>query len=168
VNPRSRAAFGQGMPSRGHHDRCAPDSRRLAATPESAESGQKRADYGGARKIVMNSLGGIPIGRPAKPKEVSDLVAFLVSPRAASITLHGIRYRRWHPFRQLSGPQAQHCWYSRPSRPILIRRCHQHTLAGKADKEAVCCRIKKRARRSTPRHRRRFVRAPQARRKSAF
>jgi NAD(P)-dependent dehydrogenase (short-subunit alcohol dehydrogenase family) len=34
----------------------------------------------------MNSLGGIPIGRPAKPKEVSDLVAFLVSPRAASIT----------------------------------------------------------------------------------
>jgi NAD(P)-dependent dehydrogenase (short-subunit alcohol dehydrogenase family) len=74
------------MPSRGHHDRCAPDSRRLAATPESAESGQKRADYGGARKIVMNSLGGIPIGRPAKPKEVSDLVAFLVSPRAASIT----------------------------------------------------------------------------------
>src|SRR5258706_16466369 len=83
---RSGAAFGQGMPSRGHHDRCAPDSRRLAATPESAESGQKRADYGGARKIVMNSLGGIPIGRPAKPKEVSDLVAFLVSPRAASIT----------------------------------------------------------------------------------
>ena len=64
------------MPPRGHHDRCAPDSRRLAATPKSAESGQKRADYGGARKIVMNSLGGIPIGRPAKPKEVSDLVAF--------------------------------------------------------------------------------------------
>ena len=73
---RSRAAFGQGLPPRGHHDRCAPDSRRLAATPKSAESGQKRADYGGARKIVMNSLGGIPIGRPAKPKEVSDLVAF--------------------------------------------------------------------------------------------
>ena len=43
-------------------------------------------DYDGARKIVMDSLGGIPIGRPSKPKEVADLVAFLASPRAASIT----------------------------------------------------------------------------------
>ena len=43
-------------------------------------------DYEGARKIVMNSLGGIPIGRPAKPREVADLVAFLASARAASIT----------------------------------------------------------------------------------
>jgi NAD(P)-dependent dehydrogenase (short-subunit alcohol dehydrogenase family) len=43
-------------------------------------------DYEGARKTLMESLGGIPIGRPARPREVADLVAFLAAPRAASIT----------------------------------------------------------------------------------
>jgi len=50
----------------------------------------KGTDYEGARKALMQSLGGIPIGRPAQPREVADLVAFLASPRAATIT--GVEY----------------------------------------------------------------------------
>ena len=46
----------------------------------------KGTDYESARKALMDSLGGIPIGRPAQPGEVAELVAFLASPRAASIT----------------------------------------------------------------------------------
>ena len=36
---------------------------------------KKRTDYDGARKILMDSLGGIPIGRPAKPREIADMGA---------------------------------------------------------------------------------------------
>ena len=46
----------------------------------------RETDYEGARKMLMSSLGGIPIGRPARPREVAELVAFLASPLAASIT----------------------------------------------------------------------------------
>ncbi|MEN5418285.1 SDR family oxidoreductase [Stenotrophomonas sp. TWI169] len=53
-----------------------------------AEAG---TDYEGGRKIVMDWLGGIPVGRPAKPQEVADLIAFLASPRSASIA--GTEYR---------------------------------------------------------------------------
>jgi NAD(P)-dependent dehydrogenase (short-subunit alcohol dehydrogenase family) len=43
-------------------------------------------DRNGARQELIKSLGGIPLGRPASPEEVAELVAFLVSDRAASIT----------------------------------------------------------------------------------
>jgi len=47
-------------------------------------------DEDAARQRLMDSLGGIPIGRPGRPEEVAELVAFLASDRAASI--HGSEY----------------------------------------------------------------------------
>lgn len=48
------------------------------------------SDYATAEQKLMDALGGIPIGRPAKPEEVADLIAFIASPRSASI--HGVEY----------------------------------------------------------------------------
>jgi NAD(P)-dependent dehydrogenase (short-subunit alcohol dehydrogenase family) len=48
-----------------------------------AEAG---TDYEGGKQIIMKSLGGIPLGRPAKPREVAELIAFVCSPRAGAIT----------------------------------------------------------------------------------
>lgn len=47
---------------------------------------QAGTDYEGGKQIIMKSLGGIPLGRPSQPAEVANLIAFLASPRAASIT----------------------------------------------------------------------------------
>ena len=49
------------------------------------------ADYASARANLMQSIGGIPISRPNQPREVAELIAFLASPRAATIT--GVEYR---------------------------------------------------------------------------
>lgn len=47
---------------------------------------QAGTDYQGGKTIIMDSLGGIPLGRPAKPSEVADLIAFIASPRADAVT----------------------------------------------------------------------------------
>lgn len=51
---------------------------------------ERRVDESTARQGLMDSLGGVPIGRPNRPEEVAELIAFLVSDRAA--TIHGAEY----------------------------------------------------------------------------
>jgi NAD(P)-dependent dehydrogenase (short-subunit alcohol dehydrogenase family) len=63
------------------------DSTVAAHLPVPAATG---TDYEVARQSLMRSLGGIPIGRSARPDEVANLVVFLVPDYAASI--HGTEY----------------------------------------------------------------------------
>ncbi|MEU1597949.1 SDR family oxidoreductase [Streptomyces sp. NPDC005708] len=43
-------------------------------------------DEATARQQIMDSIGGIPLGRPSRPEEVAELVVFLSSDRASGIT----------------------------------------------------------------------------------
>lgn len=55
--------------------------RMIKRLAESAGS-----SYDEALKGLMDALGGIPMGRPAKPEEVAEFVGFLISPRAAYLS----------------------------------------------------------------------------------
>jgi len=61
---------------------------------EASEAFAERAgggDIESGKKIIMDALGGIPVGRAATPQEVADLIVFLASPRSASSA--GFEYR---------------------------------------------------------------------------
>src|SRR2546427_3303700 len=45
-----------------------------------------KSGYGTAGQKLMDMLGGIPLGRPNRPEEVAELVAFVASDRASAIT----------------------------------------------------------------------------------
>lgn len=47
-------------------------------------------DLEGGKRLIMDSLGGIPIGRPSRPDEIASLIAFLASDRAGTIS--GVEY----------------------------------------------------------------------------
>lgn len=60
-------------------------------TESSVDLAQRLADEHGVdveegKRMIMRSLGGVPIGRPSKPAEIANLVAFLASDLAGTIT----------------------------------------------------------------------------------
>ena len=68
--------------------RVAPGWIETEAAVALAERLAKQAgtDYEGGKQIIMKALGGIPLGRPARPIEVANIIVFLASSHAASIT----------------------------------------------------------------------------------
>lgn len=60
-------------------------------TESSVDLAQRLANEHGVgveegKQMIMNALGGIPIGRPSKPAEIANLIAFLASDLAGTIT----------------------------------------------------------------------------------
>jgi NAD(P)-dependent dehydrogenase (short-subunit alcohol dehydrogenase family) len=83
--------------SKGLANEVAPAGVRVnSVTPGFTESDWGRAfvtgladannvSYDAARQLLIDRVGGIPLGRPTRPEEVANLVAFLVSDRASAI-----------------------------------------------------------------------------------
>jgi NAD(P)-dependent dehydrogenase (short-subunit alcohol dehydrogenase family) len=60
-------------------------------TESSVDLAKRLADEHGVsveegKQMIMKALGGVPIGRPSKPEEIANLIAFLASDLAGTIT----------------------------------------------------------------------------------
>ena len=66
--------------------RVSPGWIETEAAVELARRMGEGGDIEAGKRLIMNALGGIPLGRPSTPDEVANLVAFLASDRANSIT----------------------------------------------------------------------------------
>ena len=80
------------------------------------------ASEAAARQQIVDMLGGIPVGRPGRPEEVAELVAFLASERAAFVSganyvLDGGRPNRLIASLPARGPPraARGLYYQSPS-----------------------------------------------------
>ncbi|KQO53951.1 short-chain dehydrogenase [Methylobacterium sp. Leaf91] len=84
----SKALSREVTPKGGRVVRISPGWVETEASIQLAErlAAEAGTDYEGGKQIIMNSIGGIPLGRPAKPQEVASLILFLVSPHAFSIS----------------------------------------------------------------------------------
>ncbi|QFT59529.1 3-oxoacyl-[acyl-carrier-protein] reductase FabG [Sulfitobacter sp. THAF37] len=49
-------------------------------------AGEHGVDIEAGKQMIMDALGGVPIGRPSKPEEIASLIAFIASDRAGTIT----------------------------------------------------------------------------------
>lgn len=85
---RTARACRKGIPEGGSGGSCCArlDRNRGFGSDGRATGETGGTDYEGGKQIIMNALGGIPLGRPSKPIEVANLIAFLASSHAATIT----------------------------------------------------------------------------------
>jgi NAD(P)-dependent dehydrogenase (short-subunit alcohol dehydrogenase family) len=84
----SKGLAGQLAPSRVRVNRVLPGFIETAGARQFMDDTARATGAGldAVREMIMAALGGIPMGRTGRPREVADLIAFLVSDEAGWIT----------------------------------------------------------------------------------